>query len=228
VISAFDQIVIEVPDLEPALADYQQLLGAFEREGNTATLALGNVVIVLRENHQLTAAKIIGLSLFDEALNAGERRSLAEPNRGLAIEQVGTMLPRSTSPTATGIAAVDHVVLMTGDADECIRLFGEHGLGIRLALDQMVPEWGGRMLFFRAGKMTLEVIHNLDKPPAKDAFWGLTFLCDSLEHSLAMLDGSSVLHSDIRTGRKPGTRVASIKSHQLGLPTLLIEVAAGQ
>jgi hypothetical protein len=34
---------------------------------------------------------------------------------------------------------------------------------------------------------------------------------------------SGVEISDIRDGRKPGTRVCTAKSHTLGVPTLLIE-----
>jgi len=117
------------------------------------------------------------------------------------------------------------VVLHTSDADACIRLFGDEGLGLRLALDQMVPKWGGRMLFFRAGKLTLEVIQSLDNPPPADFFWGLTFACADLETTLARLSANTVVHSPARDGRKPGTRVATLKSHNLGLPTLLLQPA---
>ena len=113
-------------------------------------------------------------------------------------------------------------MIQTNDADDCIRLFGEQGLGLRLALDQQVPEWGGRMVFFRMGKMTLELIQNLKKPPAQDFFWGITYLCTDIDSTVARLDEAGVSRSAVRDGRKPGTRVATIKSHCLGLPTLLI------
>ena len=119
-----------------------------------------------------------------------------------------------------GIQSVDHVVLRTTDADDCIRLFGKD-LGMRLALDQSVPEWGGRMLFFRCGKLTLEVIQS-DDPPDRDAFWGISYHCQDLSRTLEGLDAAGVAHSGERLGRKPGTRVATVKSHTLGIPTLLI------
>jgi len=112
--------------------------------------------------------------------------------------------------------------LQSGDAEACIALFGDD-LGLRLALDQEVPEWGGRMLFFRHGKMTLEIIQNLKEPPARDFFWGITYLCHDLEQTISALDQRGILHSPIREGRKPGTRVCTVKSHCLELPTLLIE-----
>ena len=146
--------------------------------------------------------------------------------RGLDLSVVSERKVAAAATTATGICAVDHIVLMTRDSDACIRLFGENGFGMRLALDQLVPEWGGRMLFFRCGKMTLEVIHNLDDPPRQDFFWGITYLCEDLDASLSGFDKVGVAHSPVREGRKPGTRVASMKSHNLGIPTLLIEPAA--
>ena len=114
---------------------------------------------------------------------------------------------------------------LSSDGDGCIDLFGKDGLGMRLALDQQVPEWGGRMLFFRFAKMTLEIIHNQSEPPERDQFWGITYLCPDLEHTLARLDRAGIEHSPLRTGRKPGTLVASVHSHALGLPTLLIQPA---
>ncbi len=41
----------------------------------------------------------------------------------------------------------------------------------------------------------------------------------------ARLRAAGVSLSELRKGRKPGTRVATVKSHCLGLPTLLLEPA---
>ena len=78
------------------------------------------------------------------------------------------------------------------------------------------------MLFFRAGKLTLEVIERSEEPPAEDFFWGITYLVEDLGKTLEALDSRGVAHSGDRLGRKPGTRVATVKSHTLGIPTLLI------
>jgi catechol 2,3-dioxygenase-like lactoylglutathione lyase family enzyme len=118
--------------------------------------------------------------------------------------------------------SVDHVVLRTGNAQACLDLFGDE-LGIRLALDKTVPEWGGRMLFFRAGKLTLEVIESSGNETAASAFWGLAYQCKDLAVFLQALAARGVATSDIRDGRKPGTLVATLKSHSLGIPTLLIQ-----
>ena len=217
--AAFDRITIDVPNLETARKTYRALLGDISEEGE---VSLGNVGILLREREGIERARIADLALLDERMNPGQ----VEP---LDSAPLNVPLSRSRSrdgiyreePTATGIYAVDHIVLQSRNADACIALFRDQ-LGLRLALDQTVPEFGGRMLFFRMGKMTLEVIQHLEKPPEKDFFWGITYLCQDLDATVAALDERGVEHSPIREGRKPGTRVATVKSHCLGLPTLLI------
>jgi hypothetical protein len=98
-------------------------------------------------------------------------------------------------------------------------------LGIRLALDQTVPEWGGRMLFFRAGKLTLEVIDSGSDGPGQDYFWGIAYQCPDIVEIAGQLAERGVELSELRAGRKPGSRVATLKSHNLGIPTLLLEPA---
>ncbi len=220
-VTGFDRITLAVPDVDEAAASYAKLLGDFQPLGDNARgLALSNVGIALQENVGADTSVIAGLTMLDEEnpahkLESGDRNLpiFSVPARSLSGEPV---------TTSTGIAGVDHLVLNTRDADDCIRLFNSE-LGMRLALDQEVPEWGGRMLFFRCGKMTLEVIQNLDNPVEQDHFWGITYLCPNLNATIAQLDNNGVAHSEIRDGRKPGTRVATVKSHDLGIPTLLIE-----
>ncbi len=223
-ITGFARIQIEVPDLATTSQEYAQLLGHFEPGPEHVRLPLQNVSIDLLECPGIVAPRIRGLVLLDSEQDSDELAQLSGDLRKLELHSTGsrTLAPADTL-TATGISAVDHIVLMSADADDCIRLFGEDGLGMRLALDQLVPEWGGRMLFFRCGKLTLEVIQRLEDPPEQDAFWGITYFCPDLEATLAQLDIAGVDHSSVREGRKPGTRVATIKSHTLGIPTLLIE-----
>lgn len=217
--SAFDRIVIEVPRLDEARCAYSSLLGDPATDN---TFELGNVWVTLRQADHSGEPNIASLGLIDPNLARGEEHPLASRDRDISLLRSHYREPvYSEAPTATGIYAVDHIVLQTGDADDCIRLFRDD-LGIRLALDQEVPEWGGRMLFFRMGKMTLEVIQNLEEPPEHDFFWGITYLCKDIEQTIAALDERDVSHSPIREGRKPGTRVATVKSHCLGLPTLLV------
>ncbi|QFU76945.1 hypothetical protein EY643_15500 [Halioglobus maricola] len=217
VFAAFDRVYIDVPSPHDAIAEYATLLGVV---ADGSRLSLANLDICLRGDTETAA--IAGLNLLDTALPPATEQVVSTGEMPIQLAASNYRSPdyRSTDST-TGIYAVDHIVLQTRDADACIALFRDQ-LGLRLALDQAVPEWGGRMLFFRHGKMTLEVIQNLKEPPPRDFFWGITYLCHNIDETIELLDVRGVAHSPIREGRKPGTRVATIKSHALGLPTLII------
>lgn len=217
--SAFDSLTIEVPDLARARSEYAALFGQMPVEDR---LHLGNITLSLRQSARAASAQLTTLALLDPSLPEGTSERLSGNCRGLRLMRAHLRQPGHTeTPTPTGICAVDHIVLQTRDADDCIRLFGDD-LGLRLALDQTVPEFGGRMLFFRHGKLTLEVIQSLQKPPEQDTFWGITYQCRDIEATVSALDQRGVKHSGIRPGRKPCTRVATIRSHCLKLPTLVI------
>ena len=163
--------------------------------------------------------------------NTGARRSWrnifwdAAAARGVfsfCIEhESGSSLPEA-APTGGGvITAVDHVVVRTQSVEAAKQFYGEQ-LGIRLALEQHVPEWGGTQLFFRVSSMSIEVIASA-KSPAQDELWGLALTSDDLDATNARLIESGIEVSEIREGRKQGTRVCTVKSHTLNVPTLLIE-----
>ena len=125
---------------------------------------------------------------------------------------------------ATGqgaITAMDHVVVRTQSVEAAKQFYGEQ-LGIRLALEQHVPEWGGTQLFFRASSMSIEVIASATSP-AQDELWGLALASEDLDATHARLIESGIEVSEMREGRKQGTRVCTVKSHTLNVPTLLIE-----
>jgi len=130
---------------------------------------------------------------------------------------------------AAAVDALDHVVVRSGDPDASRALYGEEGLGIRLALDREFPQWGARMLFFRLGGTTIEVVSALEagesSPPAdRDELWGLSFRVPDAEAAHARLVDYGMAVSGLRDGRKPGTRVFTVK--EPGPPILMIEAAA--
>ena len=130
-------------------------------------------------------------------------------------------LPDALPTEGAPISGVDHVVVKTRNADAAKTFYGEQ-LGIRLALEQHVPEWGGTQLFFRASSMSIEVIAS-QKAPEQDELWGLALKTQDIDATHARLKTSGIDVSEIRDGRKPGTRVCTAKSHTLGVPTLLIQ-----
>ena len=116
--------------------------------------------------------------------------------------------------------ALDHLVLTTNKSDELINLY-EKELGIRLALDQFVEKWGGRMLFFRTGQATIEVIDN--KVEGNDQFWGLAWKTKNIRKKREYLVENGFNVSDVKDGRKKDTLVATVKFDEIKIPTLLVE-----
>ena len=122
------------------------------------------------------------------------------------------------------VHALDHLVIRTDQPDRAAALYGAR-LGLRLALDRTAEEWKTRFLFFRTGGLTLEVVQRLDEgeaPTQNDQIWGLTWAVKDLEgaHDRLREQGNEV--SAIRKGRKPGSRVFTLRDGTLGIPTLFI------
>ena len=130
-------------------------------------------------------------------------------------------LSMAKATTEACISAVDHVVVQTKDADAAKLFFGGQ-LGIRLALEQNVPAWGGTQLFFRTNSMSIEVIAS-SKVADVDMLWGIALKTQDIRAIHERLIESGVAVSEVREGRKSGTLVLTVKSNALDVPTLLIE-----
>ena len=128
-------------------------------------------------------------------------------------------------PTAGGIVGIDHVVVDTADPDRAIRLWRD-GLGVRLALDREFPQRGARMLFFRSAGVTLEFVSALGSTgdgAGDDVPNGIAYRVADLAAVRGRLVAAGLDVSEPRTGNKPGTRVATVRSGTEGVPTLLIQ-----
>lgn len=149
----------------------------------------------------------------DEVM-AGVKTFVLQPEAALAVAA-------ADSGAAT---ALDHLVINTPNPERAVANYGAR-LGLRFALDRTAEQWKTRFLFFRLGGLTLEIIHRLgeDQDPADpDAIWGLTWETDDLEAAHARLSASGHDVSEIRTGRKPGTTVFTVRDRTEGVPTLFI------
>ncbi len=140
----------------------------------------------------------------------------------LLIQHTKGNLPEHDISDESNISRMDHVVINSNDPDGLVDLYGDK-YGIRLALDQFVEKWGGRMLFFRTDHTTIEAIGIKKDGPAEDSLWGLAWTTRNIKKTHKRLVDAGVNVTDIKDGRKPKTLVATIKSHCADVPTLLIE-----
>jgi catechol 2,3-dioxygenase-like lactoylglutathione lyase family enzyme len=136
--------------------------------------------------------------------------------------------PLSVRITPGSITAMDHVVIATADPERAAALYGAR-LGLDMALDRSHPDWG-RLMFFRCGDLIVEVTHRPGKAPetAPDRLSGVCWRVTDVDATHARLAGAGVDVSEIRTGRKPGTLVMTVRNGTCGVPTLLVQPPAAK
>ena len=152
-------------------------------------------------------------------------RAATEAARGVRLFflELGRERPLSVRTTPASITAMDHVVISTADPTAAAALYGAR-LGLDMALDRSHPDWG-RLMFFRCGDLIVEVVHRPDPKADKahDRLWGLSWRVADIEATRARLVAAGVDVSEVRDGRKPGTRVLTVRGGTCGIPTLLVE-----
>ncbi len=210
-----DSIRITAPDLDDATLAYTLLLGippTADGDG-VRRFQLGRGAI------ELTAGPggIDSLGFF-----------VAD---GAPVPQLGAdvalRIARGTPPPHddTMAVAIDHVVIQSPDAARATALWRD-GAGLRLALDREFPTRGLRLLFFRTNGITLEYATPLPAPTADatpDRLWGVSYRVRDLTARRERLLAAGVDVSEVRTGMKPGTTVATVRSGTAGIPTILIQ-----
>ncbi|OCK61478.1 VOC family protein [Bradyrhizobium sp. LMTR 3] len=148
--------------------------------------------------------------------------------------------PLSVRTTPGSITALDHVVVSTSDPERAAALYGAR-LGLDMALDRSHPDWG-RLMFFRCGDLVVEVTHRPGKETdtsqdklrdkfqdnLQDKLRGLCWRVTDIDATHARLVQAGVDVSEVRTGRKPGTRVMTVRNGTCGVPTLLVQPSAGK
>lgn len=193
--------------------------------------------------HPLPVEEGMGRDVDSGAFRRWRRVPLAPgETRGVlifALEHLSEpeILPRASALEAeeASVHALDHVVVQTADPDAAKILYGEK-LGLRLALDREFPQWHSRMLFFRVGGATVEVVAGAggsadEQAPAadRDRLSGLCWRVGDAEAARARLAEEGFDVSEVRPGRKPGTRVFTLRDGSCGIPTLMLEAGpAGQ
>src|SRR4051812_14837651 len=162
------------------------------------------------------------------ALSWKRTRAATEATRGVRLFFMERDKERPPSVRTTGgaITAMDHVVISTPDPERAAALYGAR-LGLDMALDRSHPDWG-RLMFFRCGDLIVEISHRPGKPAdeTRDRLRGICWRVADIDATHARLLAEGVDVSEVRTGRKPGTRVMTVRKGTCGVPTLLVQPSA--
>jgi catechol 2,3-dioxygenase-like lactoylglutathione lyase family enzyme len=155
-------------------------------------------------------------------------RAATEATRGVRMFFLERAAERPRSPAIGGapIPAMDHVVVATTDPERAAALYGAR-LALDMALDRSHPDWG-RLMFFRCGDLIVEVASKPGNADATkpDGLRGICWRVLDIDATRARLVAAGIDVSDVRIGRRPGSRVMTVKSGTCGVPTLLIEKTA--
>lgn len=207
---------------------------ALDKEGEgIASLAFA-VDDIAQAHHRLTR-----LGLAPDDISSGESSDLASGRRlswkrtratasthgiRMFFIQRDEALPRSHDAASAPVDALDHLVISTPDPERAAALYSAR-LGLDLKLDRTIDALGTRFLFLRRGGLVFEIIHRVkdgrsDRP---DKVFGLSWRTADLEAARARLIAAGVEVSELREGRKPGTRVFTPRTGTFGVPTIVIQ-----
>jgi catechol 2,3-dioxygenase-like lactoylglutathione lyase family enzyme len=192
----------------------------------------------LAEDHRVMARR----ALLPQEIEAGEssngeqtrewKRFRLDPRRTagmrLFVLQRAPQDPLVVKPAAPAVVTgLDHCVITTANPDRAAALYGAR-LGLRFALDRSNEQRDLRLQWFRAGAATVEVAHKISHGVSldDDMPMGLTWQVGDIAMAHERLVKAQVEVSEIRDGFKPGTRVFSVRSHTLGVPTLFLHSAS--
>ena len=221
------EAAVVLPGAPGATEAYTTLLGEPRAVSGAGFWPAGNgSVCVLTESEEATP----GVA-FAAADVAGAERLLAR--RGLPIAAtVDDLRPGRWTETVPSVGIIpadggaeqgrpslDHVVFTAPTIDTAVALFaGRLGMDLRL----IKPFGEGGQLFFRTSAVIVEVLAGLQ--PSEDVgLWGLAWDTTDIDQERERLIAAGLEVSEVRDGRKPGTRVATVREPALATPTILIE-----
>jgi catechol 2,3-dioxygenase-like lactoylglutathione lyase family enzyme len=219
-----DSVQIGATDIDAACGAYRVLLGV-----EPVALRGGARRFQLERGAVEVEGGDTGVHSIRFRSEAGDPALPNDPAALYGLRVLGGAAPDTRpapSVEADAVVAIDHVVVQTPDAERVVRLWRDR-LGLRLALDRVFAERSLRLLFFRSGGITLEFASPHPPPsgePGPDRFYGVSYRVTDLAVRRARLLGGGVDVSPIRSGMRPGTSVATVRSGTAGVPTLLLQV----
>ena len=137
--------------------------------------------------------------------------------------RIGAAPSPPVTTEAAAVSALDHVVILSPNPDRALGLYGAK-FGLDLRLDRANEKWGARQQFYRCGGTVLEVGASLNGPVTDqpDRFGGLAWQVSDPDDAQARMAACGFDVSEVRTGRKPGTRVFTVRDAPGGTPTLML------
>ncbi|MCS3760953.1 VOC family protein [Bradyrhizobium sp. 62B] len=152
-------------------------------------------------------------------------RAATELTRGVRMFflELADERPLSLATDIAPIDALDHVVVTTEDSERAAALYGAR-LGLDLALDRSHQDWG-QLMFFRCGDLIVEVVRRpvAGSDLAHDRLWGLSWRVTDIDATRARLIAAGLDVTEVRNGRKPGTRIMTVRNGTCGIQTVLLE-----
>ncbi len=245
-ISQLDSVVVGVNDLAAAAADYAALTGTGGQEGkfrggSSVSFQLANTCLRLVESSErqglkhlvfgcpdLDAARRrlpnVGIEIIEEASDGGFLALNPETTRSVSLALTAARDTESSDLSSQGaLSGLDHAVVASGDGDFTSALLSGR-LQLDMRLDLTNENWDARLMFFRCGDLIIEVYQPLSKPLGheRDRFFGLSWRTDDIQATHAELTERGFDVSEIRTGRRPGTQVCTVRDKTHGVPTLIL------
>lgn len=218
---------------------YQRLLG---REVGTGAdgrrvVNLGNVALSIRPSAGEPDTHDVYFTVDDITAS---RRLLGRRGYPLADTVLGALgetspvgiaeRPESGAAVDGDLTGLDHLVFTCDNRDVAVALFaGTFGLDFRL--DQPIGQ-DARQLFFRRDDLIVEVVA-APRPPADPVpsspvlLWGVAWRSTDVDTTHARLTADGLDLSEVRIGRKKGTRIFTVRHRELATRTVVIGPEAG-
>ena len=207
---------------------------ALDKQGEGLASLAFEVDDIAKAHHRLTR-----LGLSPDAISNGastnasghtltwkRTRASAESTHGIRMFflQRDEWLARSPETASATVDALDHLVIATPDPERAAALYGAR-LGLDMKLDRTIAALQTRFLFFRTEGLVFEIIHSLKsgKGDGPDKVFGFSWCVADVEATRMRLQQAGLEVSELREGRKPGTRVFTVRTGTFGVPTIVIQ-----
>ena len=126
--------------------------------------------------------------------------------------------------TPDAVHGLDYLVMATSEPVRALAHYGAK-LGLELRSDRSDPTAQVRLMVLQVGASGIEIVQRAQGADAQhgDRLWGLTWRTLDIEAAHARLCAAGLDVSEVRAGRRPGTRVFTVRTQTLGVPTLVVQ-----